>query len=642
MNITLNKLIFIFLFTFSLVSVAAPKQLSYQQFGHLPMIQDPTVSPDGKYVAAVFNSPDGPQVIVSEFGSKEITTIAKLKKSRDRIDDIQWLNNDRVIISSSYSKNFSGDRYRLNLYFTVDKNGGDLKVLQRRKNSEMSTWARSLRIISLLENDKEHILAELYDENDSAYSVFKVNVYTNDFEKLFVNNFKVSSWYANYDGEVVLGIGYEKDTTTFWYRQDNNDDWKKLYTRKAYQGETFDPVMVKGNKVIVLSDHELQRKALWLYDIKSGKFESLLYANEKYDVSGAILNPEGTEVIGAYYNDNFRKNYYFNADDAKLYRIVKNSFKQYNTFIVDFSSDRKKVLVLAQRDDSPSKYFWLDLQKKAGGFWFSEYPDLEKQPLAKVKAFEFTTKKGMTLNGYLTMPTNLKAGEKPPLIVHPHGGPQGRDYQYFDPYVQYFASLGYAVLQVNFRGSIGFGNDYEAKGYRQWGRAMQQDVYEAIDWLREQNTVNMDKSCVVGASYGGYVALTAAFQKPQLFDCVISIAGIADLPALAKGWFQYPTLKAFVRKTLGDPTDKDDVAVLKTVSAINYVNKISAPILLIHGTNDTQVRYSQSVDFYKRAKNADVNISYVEIPRGTHYLDDNDNRLKAFKEIGQFLKQYLN
>jgi len=644
MNTILKTLILIvtFISSLSFNVYAAPKQpLSYKQFGHLEMIQHPTVSPDGSYIAALYNSPEGPQVVVSDFGSTQLTTIAKLKKAQNRIDNLMWINDERLLIFTSYSKRFLGDRIRVNRLFSVSKDGSNFKLLKRRQ--PVVDYLSSSRVVSLLDGDKEHVLIELYDDRDGGWSVFKVNVYTNEFKKLFVNTYDVNRWSANEKGDVVLGVGYDKNKkeSTIWYRQNNQDQWKKLISRKDEQSGIFSVKMIQGDKAIVISDHELYRQALWQYDIKTGKFDKLLYANDKYDISDAILNPEGTKVIGVRYADDFQKNHYFNPEDAKLYRIVKNSFKKYNTFIVDFSSDRKKVLVLAQRDDSPSKYYWLDLQRRSGGFWFSTYPDLEGKILAKVKPFEFTTKKGMVLNGYLTMPTNVKSGEKPPLIVHPHGGPQSRDYQYFSPFVQYFANQGYAVLQVNFRGSTGFGNSYETKGYRQWGKASQQDVYEAIDWLAKQNTVDTNKSCIVGASYGGYVALTSSFQKPDLFDCVVSIAGVADVNALVEDEYKYPSLRAHIRKTIGSPKDKDDITKLKKVSAINYVERITAPMLLIHGTYDTQVNYSQSVDFTKKAKRAGVNVNYVELAHATHYLDENDNRLAAFKVMGEFLQKYL-
>jgi dipeptidyl aminopeptidase/acylaminoacyl peptidase len=608
------------------------------------MIQHPTVSPDGKLTVAVYNSKEGPLVVVSAFGSKDIATIAKLKKSQDRVDSITWVNNERIIISASYSKKMLGDRVRVNRLFAVNTDGSKFKLIQRRIAKSQSAWMdllSSSRILSLLVKDKEHILLELYDERDKGYAVFKVNVYSNKFEKLFVNKYDVDSWYADNNGQIVFGIGREKDTTTIWHRKDNNDSWKKIHTRKAYDGATFEPILVKNDKAIVISDHKLYRKAVWLYDIKTNEFEKLIYAHDKYDVDNVLLSADKNEVVGATYYDNYQRIHFFENANQKLRQLVKNSFKNYETFIADYSSDYKKVLVLAQRDNTPPKYFWLDLDKKSGGFWFSNYPYLEGKQLANVTPFEFQTPDGMTLNGYLTLPNNIKADEKPPLIIYPHGGPKSRDYQYFNYRVQYFASQGYAVLQVNFRGSEGFGNAYQIKGHRQWGKAMQDDVYAAIDWLATKNLVNTEKSCLVGASYGGYVALTAAFQRPNQFKCIVSIAGIGDLLASVEDDYKYTTLRAFLRTEVGDPKNDADVTSMKKVSAINYVERIKSPILLIHGTHDTRVNYSQSDDFYAEAKSAGVDIEYMKIKKGTHFLDENDNRLDALKTVGEFLQQHL-
>jgi len=237
------------------------------------------------------------------------------------------------------------------------------------------------------------------------------------------------------------------------------------------------------------------------------------------------------------------------------------------------------------------------------------------------------------------MPVDAK--KKPPLVVFPHGGPAARDYQYFDEFVQFFANRGYAVLQMNFRGSEGFNNLYETAGYREWGQAMQTDIYDAVEWLEEQGTVNTDKACMVGASYGGYAALVAAFQQPERFKCIVSISGIADLTEHAvttarSGWYE-----PFVVKTIGDPGDGEDRKMLDEASATNKLALIKRPILLIHGTHDTQVRVSQARDFYKKAKRAGVKVKYIELQYGTHYFDENQNRLQVFKALDDFLGKHL-
>lgn len=640
------------LFLLILISTAVFAQdnkLTYENFGHLPLFENATVSPDGKMIAAVYNGEQGPSVVVSDFGGSKVKIVGQLQKSKDRIDGLTWVNNERIVVSVSYPKLYAGRYTRVNRLYALNKDGSNTIILQRKLRNKKSRpeWmdlVSSMRIRSLINDDKEHILIEAYDEKDQGWSVFKVNVYDSDFKKLFVNKYDVSSWYADAKGQVVLGVGYSgsrnhKDTINIWHRKDNDSEWKLLHSREMFNSTTFSPILVNGNKAVVLTDHELYRQAIWSYDIPSGKFEKILYANDKYDVDSAILNPDRTEVIGAVYFDNYRRNHFFDVQDGNIYKTIENSFPNYETTIVDFSEDRKKVLILAERDDSPPKYFWFDREINKAGFWFSKYPSLENKPLAKVQPFEFETSDKMKLNGYLTLPD--ASIERPPLIVFPHGGPNARDYQYFDPYVQFFASKGYAVLQVNYRGSTGFGNNYETAGYREWGQKMQTDVYEAIDWLKLNDLTDMSKVCMVGASYGGYVALLAAVERPNDYKCIVSIAGLGDIEMLAESEYQYATMRSFIQNTIGNPQNETDLANMRKISPIHSVEKIKAPVLLIHGAKDTRVSIKQSREFNEEAEDADVDIEFVQYKYGTHFLDENENRLSAFKKIGEFLEEHL-
>ncbi|MGB5410888.1 MAG: alpha/beta fold hydrolase, partial [Woeseiaceae bacterium] len=614
-----------------LAAPALAAKLPYEHFGHLPIVEQPSVSPNGELVAVVVNSDRGPTVSIAPFGSRDLTPIIQLKSGEDRIDWIEWANDDRLLVSASQSSLISGDRIRISRLFSIGADGQGLREI-KRKTVTPPKWFEvfydTTRIVSWLRDDPEHVLIELYDTLDGAIAVFKVNIYTNDFDKLFVNTYDVNSWFANGEGEVVFGTSRDEEILTFWYREGNDADWRELHSREIFESETFDPILVKGNKAYVFSDHEIARQGIWLYDIESGEFEELIYAAENHDVQTAILSVDRDEVVGATYYDHYRVKTYFDAEYEATSSIVDKSFSDYQTFIASRSKDRKRMIVQALRDDSPPKYFWLDLAKGAGGFWFSQYPYLEKQQLAKVQPFEYEARDGMPLNGYLTMPVDAK--KKPPLVVFPHGGPAARDYQYFDEFVQFFANRGYAVLQMNFRGSEGFNNLYETAGYREWGQAMQTDIYDAVEWLEEQGTVNTDKACMVGASYGGYAALVAAFQQPERFKCIVSISGIADLTEHAvttarSGWYE-----PFVVKTIGDPGDGEDRKMLDEASATNKLALIKRPILLIHGTHDTQVRVSQARDFYKKAKRAGVKVKYIELQYGTHYFDENQNRLQVF------------
>lgn len=488
----------------------------------------------------------------------------------------------------------------------------------------------------------------MYDRKDKATSVFKVNIYENSFKKTFTNTINVGGWSANEKGEVLFGIGiddddWDRETTLFWARETVESEWKLVKQRKAFQGENFVPLLVKEGKLYVISDHDTGRNALWLFDIKTAEFEKVLWKHDKYDVLRAFYNSDLTEIIGVSYAEHFTHTEFFNEKESKAYRVASNSLKGYHTSIASLSDDRNQVLVLAQKPNLPTKYFWLDLNKNTGGFWYSQYPYLEREELGVTMPVAFNARDGLDINGYLTLPPKT-LNKKPKLIVHPHGGPFGpRDYQFFNPYVKYMASLGYAVLQVNFRGSGGYGTAFQVKGYRQWGKKMQEDVYDAVDWLRQQNLVDTSQACIVGGSYGGYVALTAAFQKPDDYKCIVSIAGIPNLYDLAVQDSKFKGgLKAHTRERVGDPDDKVIAKELKFYSASNHIDKIKSPILLIHGDKDSRVRESQSSEFYNKAKRAGKDITYVNFKYGTHFLDEHDNRQAAFKSIGEFLQKHLN
>jgi len=628
---------------------AASSSLGYEKFGHLPMIQYPVVSPDGKQVAAVYNSDNGPSVVLSSFGSAELTTIVQLKKSQDRIEYIHWVNPTRLLVAASYSKKLLNSRVRMNRIFSVNTGGTDLIELKYRMTKEIGPWekvrAGNVRLVSLLKSDDKHVLLQAYDFNDKAQAVFKVNVYENDYDKLFSNKFNVHTWVANEKDEVLFGYGTderEADINTIWIRETVEAPWTLLRKEKAFEGVTFSPVIVKGNDLLVISDYETRRAALWKYNISTGTFSEKVFGHDKYDIEGVIYNADRNKVIGAIYFEHFRKDHYFSDDNNKILEIVKKSFNGYHTSIYTRSKDYKRMLVMASKDNSPTKFFWLDIGEMKGGFWFSQYPYLEGKKLANVMPIDFNAKDGTPLTGYLTLPANATA-KKPALIVWPHGGPIGvRDYQTFDPYVQFFTSKGYAVLQVNYRGSGGFGSDFETSGYQEWGKLMQSDVYDGLEYVKSMGSIDTNKMCFAGYSYGGYAALTAGFQRANEFKCIISIAGIANLFELAETDYQWEGgLRAHIVNTIGDPTDEAVANELKALSASYNVDKISAPMLLIHGRYDTQVRVTQSSDFYKLAKRKNKDIEYIEFDYGTHYLDETDNRLAAFEALDTFLSKHL-
>lgn len=613
--------------------------LDVEAYAKLPLVEQPQISPDGQMIAALYNLDDGPQVVVAPFPTLEFSTLAKLKKNRDRLEFIRWSGNKYLIISASYPEYFQGRHFRVQRLYAINVEDGSSKEITNRRFSSQSWYQyQSYVLTSSLKDDEEHILVSTYDFTDEGYSVFKVNLKTAKFEKAVNNVNDIDFWYADRKGRVRVGVAVEKKedkiNRTIWYRAAEQDELQKLHTRTYGVGETFDLIGLneQGDKAYVLSDRETGFQSLWLYDIPKGEFEQMLYTHPQYDLEDGLFDSQG-ELIGAYYYDDYYRSYYFDPADGEQEAAISAVLKGLEVTVVSRSADKKKLLAMAVRDDKVPAYFYFDLSKNKGGAWVSQYPQLNRTSMQPVEPYAFEASDGQKITGYLTMPKGI---DKPALIVYPHGGPYARDYRYFDPKVQLLAAKGYAVLQVNFRGSEGFGTAFETAGYYQWGKRMQQDVYEAMDWLLASGRVSQTKACIVGASYGGYVALTAAYQHPERFDCVVSVSGISDLEELVQ---DEERQDSFIGNIV-DLTDKNAIDQLAQVSAINYLDKIKSPVLLIHGTKDTRVNYDQSRSFYSKAKSR-LDIKYIEIKDGTHFFDDYESNLTFIRELDSFLTKHL-
>nr|WP_285817814.1 alpha/beta fold hydrolase [Echinimonas agarilytica] len=249
----------------------------------------------------------------------------------------------------------------------------------------------------------------------------------------------------------------------------------------------------------------------------------------------------------------------------------------------------------------------------------------------------------MAINALLTLPPQIPAKDLP-AVVMPHGGPESYDQISFDFMAQYFASQGYAVIQPNFRGSTGFGTAYKLAGRGEWGRKMQDDVTDSLKHFATQGVVDADRVCIVGASYGGYSALAGGAFTPELYKCVVAIAPVADLPLMMKDTQRYTSKYSWVRtywdRVIQDGNADDDM--LEAISPINHVNKFKAPVLLIHGNDDTVVPMKQSLAMEDALEDADKTVTFIELHKEDHYLSNPRTRLEALEATGSFVNKYLN
>lgn len=255
--------------------------------------------------------------------------------------------------------------------------------------------------------------------------------------------------------------------------------------------------------------------------------------------------------------------------------------------------------------------------------------------MAQKQVVHYKARDGLEIEAYLTLTKSHKPGEKLPTVIFPHGGPMASDTDRFDYWTQFFANRGYAVLQMNFRGSSDYGFDFMKAGLKGWGLAMQNDIEDGAHWMIAEGYTDPHKMCIVGASYGGYAAMMGAAKSPKLFRCAISFAGVSDLAGLVRAHHNFINYKV-VKEQIGD-----DTRDLEQRSPVTFAKQIEIPVLLIHGDRDRNVRVHQSELMDKALLAAGKDVTYVELKTGDHYLSREEDRIATFKAMDTFLAKYL-
>lgn len=614
-----------------------------QKFGKMPLVQDVSISPDGQTLAGTFTIEGKAVVMTAPFGQHETTALVSLKSSSDRIESVDWVNNNRLLINASRPKYIAGRFYRIHTMYAVNSDGSDLLEIKNDatyKKAEDSRIAglQSTHLMNDLAEDNDHVLVRAYDERDRGYSVFKVNVYNSKFSKVESAANNRSGFVSDRKGHVLFSTVLDKHLLSVELKKAPDQPWKKLKTIDLAGDIDFSPVGISedGKSVLVNTDYQSNFNHLAYFDLITGEISAPVYQVEGHDITGRII--KAGKLIGYGYTNDFYEQVFIDPTQHQHNQQIKALMPDRHSYITSYSDNGQRVVIYSVKDNQPGRFLTLDFNTKKAAFWFSQYPHLEKSSLPGVTNIQFKSRDGMQLHGYLTTP--LQKDKPAPVILFPHGGPIARDNKNFDPFVQFFTAMGYAVLQVNFRGSEGFGNDYEAAGYQQWGKKMQDDLMDALDAVSANPDLDTKRSCMVGASYGGYATMVAAYRDSARFQCFVAISGISDLPAMLRSdGADNDATKAIQRRTVGD-YEKDE-KTLAAVSAINHTDAIKKPMLLIHGVKDTRVPYKQSEELYEALKAKGVEVSYLKQKEGTHHFDTEQERTEAFAQMETFLKRHL-
>ncbi len=495
-------------------------------------------------------------------------------------------------------------------------------------------------VVSMMPQTPGHILQLVVDKifewgTRISPALYSVDVETGKHELVDAGDERIWGYEVDSHGVARLGKGNEGLDVILYDRAAADKPWHEYHRTNPNRGEIFHPLAFVPNDpglLYVLSNAGPGGKSgLWTFDLASRSFVKLI--DEEADPVAASDVREGV-LIG--YTKRDGMSFYLDPAWQADFLAVNKAVKGGEVGIVDRSADGTHVLVEAYAPHKPKVWWVLDKTGKSLALWpaVEEYPDMPAELVSPVKEVEYTARDGLVIPAHLTLPVGYKEGAIA-FVVLPHGGPnvcEERDYDYES---QFLASRGYGVLRPQYRGSTCKGPEFEAKGFKQWGFAMQDDVTDGTRWLIDQKYADPKRICIVGGSYGGYAALMGAEKEPGLYRCAAAWAPVTDLfelrKAIKNGLFHEISL---------DRMDDDDTR-LDFASPALHAEKIQAPILLMHGKLDFTVNVSHSHAMENALRGANRPVEAIYLEQADHYREDYDARVAWLSALDRFLGAQL-
>ena len=623
-------------------SAGAAEQIPTERFATLPDFTNVRLSPDGSRVAAVANVVQdgfvGKVVLELDLTSGEEKHLLHWADGQFRLKWIQWAGDSKLLISARAREWGRHGPFMSTRLIVVDTDTGETESVIRRAGLRRARWIPQYqdRVIDVLVDDDEHILIQADLRARRTPDVYKVNLNTGKMALIERGRRGINDWITDRQHRVRLTV-WQDDTTIRVYEQDVGGKNERLLWK--YEALSEDVVYPMGfaadpNVLYVRAYHE-GRLAVFHVDLSDPELHrELVYANEYADVSGDLVySPRKKDVVGV--RTGIDGEYVFWSDEHKrLMRSVNAALPSHRNGIVSLSRNEERAVFFSENDTNPGIYYVLERSRLAMQPFARRYDVLLPEQMAGKSVVEYEARDGTPIQAFLTVPKNSD-GARLPAVVYPHGGPMSFDAAGFDYWTQLFANRGYAVMQMNFRGSAGFGYEFMATSFQSWGLTMQDDVADATQWLIDSGVADPDRICIVGGSYGGYAALMGAAKTPDMYRCAVSFAGVTDLAALLTNVQRYSGPEV-VEVQLG--SRRRD---LKDRSPISFAADIDVPVLLVHGEDDSVVGVNHSRRMARALQRHEKDVTYIEQPAGDHYLSTNEQRLEALSAIERFLAEHL-
>lgn len=605
--------------------VVEVEQISIETFFKNPQKSRFNISPDGKFLSFLQPYKGKLNVFIQSIDSDSIIRITNVEDQSIR--KYFWAGNNHIvyILDNDQENNF-----RL---FTVTKDGKKTVKIDVKPTTKVE-------FIDHFHDTDRYILVAMNERNPENFDVYKLDLKTGQKQMIEKNPGNIIQWIPDENSQIRLAIGSDSVTQILYYREEGSKDFK--VAKSCDFRNTLKPLGFTGEKdhIYALSNIKRDKLALVDFDCKAGKETKVLYENPGGDITD-VMYFKSLNKMG-YVNTEIHKRevHFLDKSVADVYFKIKQRLTSEKFKVLNRDNKEERFILRSFSDKSPGSYYIYYVKEDSLKKLADVNANIKESDMCEMKPVSYKTNDGLTIQGYLTLPRNKKPRNLPCVII-PHPGPYTKNSWGYSAEVQFLANRGYAVFQMNYRGSTGYGKDFRIAGYKEWGKKIQEDITEGVKWLIKEEIADKNRIAIYGFSFGGFAALNQVIYQPDLYTCAISNSGLTNLFTYIKGFPAYfKPHEERLHEVIGNP--EKDVEYLKYSSPIFHTDKLKKPLLIVQGGKDPKVNVSETNQFVKELRKRKTEVKYILNADEGHYFNDENNKLAFYKELEAFLATNLN
>lgn len=595
------------------------------------------LSPDGGYLAFRERNDEGKRpIFVQHLETGEITRV--IDEGDELIGGYMWATEGRLLFVQDKGGDENHQLYAINI------DGQEYKALTPFDGVKVM-------LLNELKDDPEHIILQMNKDNEQVFEPYRIHIETGELEKLYENtdiSAPVMAWHFDKDGRLRALTRQENGTEyVFYYRLSEDEEFYEV-VRTSWQDNFsligFDYQASSPHTAFVATNLQSDTVEIVRYDLEHGKVMESLFHHPEFDAGGMSRSRKRNYEID-FFSYTGEKDHIIPVSETykKLHERFSKAFEGYEYSITSHTDAEDRFLVLIGSDRLYGSYYVYDAEADTLEKITDLMPGLKEEDMAPMHPFHFESRDGLRVYAYLTLPPSAGEGEEVPMIVNPHGGPYGpRDEWGFNPEAQLFASRGYATLQINYRGSGGFGKKFYLAGSKQIGRRMLDDLEDGVAAAIERFPVDAGRLAIYGGSYGGLATLGSLVKTPDLYRCGVDYVGVSNLFTFYKSFPPYwKPFMGQLRAQWFDFEDEAEQEIMKEVSPALNVDKITKPVYVVQGANDPRVNINESDQIVEHLRARGYDVPYMVKYNEGHGFRHEENRIELYKSMMGFFARYL-